>query len=282
MTSTSHKAEIDAGQRFTFGDNWTNFLKLLDEQRINQAVDSLKNMLEVEDLSGKSFLDIGSGSGLFSLAAKRLGAKVLSFDYDPQSVACTRELKNRYFYDDQDWKVESGSVLDTNYLNSLGKFDIVYSWGVLHHTGHMWAALKNVDNNVAGNGKLFIALYNYQPFASKYWLLVKKIYNKHRISRPLLIFIHSLYPILPSILLRLIQNRKYPRGMSVWYDLYDWLGGFPFEVSTPQQIFEYYKTLGYSLLKIKTVGGRLGCNEFVFQRNNTNQIIASIVAENVL
>ncbi len=262
-----HKKEIESGERFAFGDNWMKFLKVLDEQRIKEAVDSLKNMLEVEDLKGKSFLDIGSGSGLFSLAAKRLGAKVFSFDYDPQSVACTRELKNRYFENDNDWIVESGSVLDKKYVNSLGKFDVVYSWGVLHHTGNMWEALKNVQGSVDNNGKLFIALYNYQPFASKYWTFVKKTYNKYRISRPLFILIHFIYPTLPSLLLKAIENRKYPRGMNVWYDLYDWLGGYPFEVSTPQQIFEFYKSYDYRLTKLKTVGGRLGCNEYVFQRN---------------
>ncbi len=51
----------------------------------------------METLAGNSFLDVGSGSGLFSLAAMRLGAdRVHSFDYDPQSVGCTKELKRRF------------------------------------------------------------------------------------------------------------------------------------------------------------------------------------------
>ena len=262
----NHKREIDAGERFAFGDNWANFLNVLNDQRITEAVSSLKQMLEVESLEGKTFLDIGSGSGLFSLAARKLGAKVFSFDYDPQSVACTRELKRRYFENDSNWKVEPGSVLDAEYLKSLGKFDIVYSWGVLHHTGDMWSALKNVDLNVAENGKLFIALYNYQPFASRYWTFVKKAYTKYPVLRPFFILIHGIYPTLPSLILKIVQQRKYPRGMSIWYDLYDWLGGYPFEVSKPEQIFEFYKSKDYQLRKLITVGGRLGCNEFVFQR----------------
>src|SRR5262245_21597260 len=107
-----HRREVDAGQRFEFGANWSRFLRQLHESRIGQAEASLRSMLRSDRLDGKRFLDAGSGSGLFSLAARRLGASVHSFDYDPQSVACTEELRRRYFADDARWRVEAGSVLD--------------------------------------------------------------------------------------------------------------------------------------------------------------------------
>lgn len=144
--------EVAAGERFGFGENWQRFLYLLNAERIALAEKSLCDMLGVTDLHGRSFLDVGSGSGLFSLAARRLGARVHSFDYDPQSVACTAELKHRYFPDDADWSVESGSVLDSAYLQTLGQWDVVYSWGVLHHTGAMRQALDNVAPLVRAGG----------------------------------------------------------------------------------------------------------------------------------
>ncbi|SRR5579884_2106022 len=146
--------EIHRRDRFAFGANWAHFLKTLDEARIARAEESLQNMLGLKRLEGRRFLDVGSGSGLFSLAARRLGATVHSFDYDPQSVACTLELKRRYFPDDEQWQIEQRSVLDRTYLKGLGTFDVVYAWGVLHHTGAMWQACEYVADLVASGGAL--------------------------------------------------------------------------------------------------------------------------------
>lgn len=173
-----HTLEVQSGERFEFGKNWARFLGALNEERIAQARKSLSERLELETLPGKTFLDIGSGSGLVSLAARRLGARVHSFDYDPHSVNCTRELKRRYFPDDPQWTIEEGSALDNDYLRSLGTFDVVYSWGVLHHTGDMWTALDNVAPLVREGGILFISLYNDQGTASRRWKKTKKLYNQ--------------------------------------------------------------------------------------------------------
>jgi 2-polyprenyl-6-hydroxyphenyl methylase/3-demethylubiquinone-9 3-methyltransferase len=273
--ATSHRQEIESGDRFSFGDNWTRFLSVLTEDRIQQAELSLRKMLEMDSLVGKSFIDVGSGSGLFSLAARRLGANVFSFDFDPQSVACTRELRRRYFENDANWSIEEGSVLDPSYIERLGKFDIVYSWGVLHHTGKMWDALQNVAPLVADDGRLFIALYNDQGGASIRWKKLKKLYNSFRILRfPLSIYtlfrqwtVTCVKEVSKGQFLRTWRTYRRERGMSPWHDIVDWIGGYPFEVCKPEEVFAFYKARGFSLTALKTCAGGLGCNEFVFHRD---------------
>jgi len=270
---------VVSGERFEFGKNWSRFLAHLDETRICEAEQSLKRMLEINDLHGKSFVDVGSGSGLFSLAARRLGARVHSFDFDPQSVACTAELRNRYFANDQTWRVEEGSALDVAYLNSLGTFDIVYSWGVLHHTGEMWPALENVTRLVAPAGKLFIAIYNDTGSQSARWKAIKKTYNRlPRLLRvPFTILVtapgeikavtRSMLTLRVGDYIRMWTQYDAKRGMNRWHDIVDWVGGYPYEVATPDEIFEFYRAKGFGLSKLVCGGVGLGCNEFVFTKS---------------
>jgi SAM-dependent methyltransferase len=276
VAGTNYETEVRAGERFEFGSNWAQFLKTLDESKIQRAQEALSEMLETSDLSGKTFLDIGSGSGLSSLVARRMGAKVFSFDYDPNSVGCTQELRRRYFPNDPDWTVQRGSALDSEYLRSLGKFDIVYSWGVLHHTGAMWNALENAVIPAGGAGsKLFVAIYNFQGMKSRMWKVLKRTYCRAPQPVPFLIavfvLVNSWWRPCVKDLLRgrpFASWREYGklRGMTPWRDVVDWAGGYPFEVAKPEEIFNFYKARGFNLSQLKTDGGGSGCNEFVFVR----------------
>jgi len=271
-------------ERFAFGRNWKNFLTHLNDERIDTAVRSVQKLLDRDQLDGLRFLDIGCGSGLFSLAAKKLGATVHSFDYDDDSVECTRELKSRYFADDDAWTIEQGSILDADYLATLTPADIVYSWGVLHHTGSMWAAIENATQLVNDGGQFAISIYNDQGGASRRWKMIKRMYNAAPFPIPsMMLFSFAASHEFKQFCIRLarLQNpfpfsdwkrRKEERGMSYWHDLVDWIGGYPFEVAKPEEIFTFCRDRGFQLTELTTQGNGYGCNEFAFVRSSAKQI----------
>lgn len=266
----------DSETRFAFGKNWQRFLRLLNEERIAKAEKSLRDMLQVGDLNGRSFLDVGCGSGLFSLAAMRLGAaRVHSFDYDPDSVACAHELKQRFFPGAANWTIERGDVLKPAYLSPLGQFDVLYSWGVLHHTGNMHQAFENVMALVKPEGKLFIAIYNDQGLYSRGWIIVKRNYSRWPVLRPWIVAFFGCYFVVRSFFVDILILGRSPltryrnmdlRGMAFWPDLIDWCGGYPFEVASAESVCDFFSRRGFDLQRLDSVGRNSGNNQFVFKR----------------
>lgn len=278
MTNPPATGSNPTEPRFGFGDNWSDFATTVDEESVREAERSLLEMLGAGALQSKRFLDIGCGSGIFSLSAIRLGAaEVHSFDFDRASVATTERLREAFLPGSPKWTIEHGDVLDEEYLARLGKFDIVYAWGVLHHTGHLEKALANAGGSVAEGGRLFLSIYNDQGPRSSIWKRIKRLYcalppalrtsyvATVMLPREILSFAAHALRRQPMAYVRTWTEYKRRRGMSRWHDLVDWVGGYPFEVATPQAIFRLYRDQGFVLEEI-TTGRGLGCNEFVFTR----------------
>lgn len=267
---------------FSFGRNWQIFLKSIDEERVKVAMDSLAEFLGADDLTSKTFLDIGCGSGLFSLAAYRLGAsRVVSFDVDPFSVQCCRHLHERAGRPDI-WEISEGSILDEQFLKGLGLFDIVYSWGVLHHTGRMWDAVRNSAELVAPGGYYYISLYNKilsrsgsASWIHRFWISVKRLYNAHPTIGTYVLEPVAMAAYLTMVAARLenpiehVKNYKSHRGMSWRTDATDWLGGYPYEFATVEEVFHFVKGRfpRFTLENIKVTSGR-GLNWYLFQRRD--------------
>ncbi|MGD9211472.1 MAG: class I SAM-dependent methyltransferase [Desulfobacteraceae bacterium] len=252
---------------FSFGKNWKNYLKSVDKEEVNKAKDDIEEWLDKNYVSGKTILDIGSGSGIHSLAFYLLDAKtVYSFDFDEYSVEATRSLWEKEGKP-KNWIVSHGSILDKEYLKSFNEdFDIVYSWGVLHHTGAMWEAINSSINLVNPGGKLWISLYAKGPRYSKDLALKQRYNSASQIGKKWMIskkIGRNMFSRLRHFKNPFTWNEKKSRGMNVYHDIVDWLGGLPYEVASENEVLGVCREKGLILERIK-VNGEGACSIYVF------------------
>lgn len=258
---------------FHFGKNWQAYLAgHFSEQALHTSTESLRRFVG-SSLTGKTVVDVGCGSGIHSLGALMLGAeRVVSFDADPASVEGTRQLKAK-LAPNSNWEILQGSMLDEEFVRSLGTFDMVYCWGVAHHTGALWKALDTIQALVREHGLLYIAIYNTVEgrFGSSWWHFVKKTYNHvPRSLQKLMEWGYIAFSIL-GLLVRLrnpfafMKKYRDKRGMELTTDLVDWLGGYPYEHAKVEEVFNFYKKHEMQLVNIKTTN-YIGCNEFLFYK----------------
>ncbi|MBN2139319.1 MAG: class I SAM-dependent methyltransferase [Sedimentisphaerales bacterium] len=254
--------------RFAFGKNWEDFANHASREDYAKAAESLRRL--VGDVEGKTFLDIGSGSGLFSIAAGALGAKkVLGFDFDPKAVAAAEGLIEKIARWDGDVKKETvefkvASILDENL--APGQFDIVYSWGVLHHTGDMYKAFENAAKLVAENGLLAIAIYN-RHFTSPAWKMIKYTYVKSPAPvKKLMVYTIGALKAAVSMLTARQKPHNRKRGMRFYNDIVDWIGGYPYEYASKKEVAGFFESRGFRLAKFNKTRGWTGCNEYLFEK----------------
>jgi 2-polyprenyl-6-hydroxyphenyl methylase/3-demethylubiquinone-9 3-methyltransferase len=250
---------------FSFGKNWTSYLETVSDVDVESAKQDITHWLGGDYVKGKTVIDIGSGSGIHSLAFYRLGARsVFSFDFDQYSVQATKSLWDKASQP-SNWVVERGSILDGDYIESLGRFTIVYSWGVLHQTGAMWEAIENAFSLVAPGGILWISLYQKGPRYERD-LALKRKYNRSSIFGKRLMEYRRIGKFMLARLRHLKNpfawNQKVGRGMNMYHDLVDWLGGLPHETATEDEVVRLARKHSFVLERIK-VGPEGRCSVYI-------------------
>lgn len=266
--------------RFMFGKNWNSFSERIDYSRIQKSERHLSERFDRENFKGLSFLDIGSGSGMFSLAALNLGASyVEAFDFDEASVQTTKSVISRWAKPTLDQKINvyQADVLSDSINSSIKRADLIYAWGVLHHTGKMETSIKKVLKELKPGSRFVLAIYNDEGAPSRRWTVLKKLYVQFLILRPFLLF-WSWYKFWGSWQIRQWLKGESPwhywtdysensRAMSAWHDLKDWAGGYPFEVASPDIIREWVKEMGCDIEKEWLVTG-IANNEFLIRKHD--------------
>lgn len=269
LASSVHYGDRLSEVQFDFGGNWKAFsADRMDAERVSAAIASLDDLIGADNVAGKSFLDVGCGSGLFSIAAAGRGAKtVRAFDVNSTAVTTSMQNAERYLAPNAPKPdFAEGSILDAEFVRNIGRHDVVYAWGSLHHTGAMWTAIRNAAELVAPNGLFVLAIYN-AHWTSGFWTHVKRLYNVS--PKPVRKLMNATFgaAMYAGVWIVARQNpMKKERGMDFWYDVVDWLGGYPFEVASAEEIRKFLEPLGFRLKRLTTPRVPTGCNEFVFER----------------
>lgn len=253
---------------FTFGKNWRGFLAQFNQAALDEAAINIRAWLGGRSLKGKRVLDVGCGSGIHSLSFwQHQPAELVSFDLDPLCVECTQSLRERSGRPDN-WRVTSGSALDSNFLAGLGQFDAVYAWGVLHHSGHLWKALANTCQLVVPGGRLWISIYTKGKNYAKDLGLKQRYKAAGRWGKRAMEgrwILGLMWQRLKARQNPLAWNQPSGRGMNTYHDLVDWLGGLPYEVADPQDVIDYCQSQGYKLERVK-FAREGGCSVYLFRR----------------
>jgi SAM-dependent methyltransferase len=252
--------------KFGFGKNWLRFSRILTDSRLEEGEENLRRLLATPSLDGRSFFDVGAGSGLFSIAAVRLGAsRVVALDRDEECLTTIQRNRDRFLNADRSGAltVRHGDILQPQTLE-IGTADVVYAWGSLHHTGNMWNAIRNAAHLCSPGGQFALAIYN-RTRLSAFWLAAKRTYAQ----APSAVGLGMAAALSGGRSVLRITRGKHPfrsdRGMSVWYDAVDWLGGLPYECATADEVVRFVEGLGFSHLR-SNLTRRSGCNEFTFER----------------
>jgi len=264
-------------RRFEFGKNWKDFIERhYNQDLVDVSKRHILGVLKRGDLKGLRVLDIGCGSGLHSMAMFQAGVTALhSFDYDPNSVAAT-EMLHQKAGSPATWTIQQGSVLDDSFMSSLPTYDLVYSWGVLHHTGEVWKAVDLAAARVVPGGLFYIALYSADVQKNpppEFWLQVKQKYvNSGWLVRRWMdwwyvwrFMMHRNPTLIPVVLKRMRDHSK-TRGMNMFTDIRDWLGGWPMEFVWDADAIKFCEQRGFILREILTGEAN---TEFLFERRAT-------------
>jgi 2-polyprenyl-6-hydroxyphenyl methylase/3-demethylubiquinone-9 3-methyltransferase len=262
---------------FAFGRNWASYAAGIGETQIEEAKIGLLKLIPAEEFIGRSFLDIGCGSGLHALAAAQLGVgRILAIDIDPDCAATSRSLLSKNDLSIP-WEVNTLTVFDLD-PKQEGTFDIVYSWGVLHHTGAMWEAVGKSASMVAANGLLALALYRRTRMDS-FWKVEKRLYSHapellQRVIRAAYVTAFKLSVVGPGETLKgYLANHSLSRGMDFYHDVHDWLGGYPYETALVSEVESKLVALGFQAERVFAKPSKplqigifsCGCNEYVYR-----------------
>ena len=229
-----------------YKDHWTEYP--LELQGVIQHLTELFP----EGVKGKKVLDAGSGSGMVSIAFAVMGASVTGVDITSKCIENGRKRAKAF-------GVECRFVQsDLTMLDLHEDFDIIYSWGVLHHTADAKASFFRLVEHLRPGGEIIIAVYLRTAFSS-FWNFSRVFYQsspgfaKTAFRRSASVLLNG-YDAVRKALMK--KERYMLRGTSNEELVNDWFGVPHRTFHTYTEVYEWFREKGLDYRLVNPATGR--------------------------
>jgi len=253
--SNSHDIVASRVKRF-YDDLWTRYTPAYDS-----CCEHVELFFSDAEIEGKRILDAGCGMGVFSVVfGKKGAARVIGIDLSEEGVRRAQRAASHFNLSNVEFR--EGNILRLPYPD--GSFDIVWSWGTLHHTAEPLKALEELIRVLKNGGTLFVTLYRSTKLSFLHEGIRKTLRLAHRRMWPLLAKLIAL-ALFPATLF--LKRRKKARAGENLSDLVlDWYFNPVRHYYRPGEIRQLLEQEGLIIEKFLPASGRFNStSNFIFK-----------------
>lgn len=230
-----------------YKDHWTDY-----PLELKGVLKHLEELFP-EGVKGKRVLDGGSGSGMVSVAFALMGADVTGVDITPKCVENGYKRAEHYGVK---CKFINESLVTLDLSNE--HFDIIYSWGVLHHTEDARQSFFSLARHLREGGEIIVAVY-LKTKISWFWNFARIFYqNAPTVFKTIFLNIGSVFLNIVDLFRKIIFNKEryMMRGTNNKEILNDWFGVPHRTFHSYNEVFKWFDENGLDCKLINPATGR--------------------------
>ena len=235
---------------------WTEYLP-----EYNASETHWKIFYSPQDIEGKSVLDAGCGTGIFSIIFARNGAaSVLGIDISEGSLETAKALKTKF--DLENASFQKQDMLDLPFADE--SFDIVWAWGTVHHTTDPFKAMSELIRVLRAEGSILLAVYTRTRVTFLHEIIRKALVRTPRKTWKALSKILAL--VLSPVVYFFKKREKSRKGEKLEELIMDWYFVPIRHYYYPEEIKVFLEEQGFTIEKYLPASGRFNStSNFIYK-----------------
>jgi ubiquinone/menaquinone biosynthesis C-methylase UbiE len=241
---------------------WTEYLP-----EVEASENHWKIFYSGEEVKGKSVLDAGCGTGIFSIIFATNGAgRVTGIDISEGSLQTARGLKKKFNLENADFQKQDMLALPF----SDESFDIVWAWGTVHHTTDPFRAITELLRILKPSGSILLAVYKRTRLTFLHEIIRKTLLRAPRKTWKGLARVMAFF--LSPVIFLFKKREKSRRGEKLEELIIDWYFVPIRHYYKPEEIRGFLEERGLVIEKYLPASGRFdSTSNFIFKARKSPQ-----------